>query len=45
MNNELQKPQKEAVVTYFETIYRVLPAGFGESNETSVGIEVLRAEI
>jgi hypothetical protein len=45
MNNKLQKSQNEAVVTYFETISRNLPAGFEKSHETSVRIECLRAEI
>jgi len=45
MNHKLQKSQKEAVVTYFETISRSLPAGFEKSHETSVRIECLWAEI
>jgi len=45
MNNKLQKSQKEAVVTYFETISRNLPAEFEKSHGTSVRIECLRAEI
>jgi hypothetical protein len=45
MNNKLQKSQKKAVVTYFETVYRNLPAGFEKSHETSVRIECLRDKI
>ena len=41
MNNKLQKSQKEAVVTYFETIFRNLCIGLEKNQEIYVRIECL----